>query len=715
MSVNLEVKGNVARLLATENLIVENKNVETASFNVESRVLTLPMWEKSTDEVYDLLVAHEVSHALYTPNEDWDPEIPHQFLNVTEDVRVEKLIKRRFMGLSKTFYKGYQEFYDEDFFELEGKDINEMNLADRINIYYKIGSFQPVSFTDEEKEIVNLIGAAETFEEAQQAALVLYKYCKKKKEEETPATATGDLPNKSQQGEADSGDSTFENNSQYDDGFDDSEEGDGDSVEHESISDDTDLEVETDTASTQKIKNLVDFGAYPSTYLELPQLDLKEVINSNKVVHDYMEDFWKPIMDAMEPGSDRCIFERWDQDFTKFKTSIQKEVNYLVKEFEMKKSASAYQRATVSRTGVLDCSKLHTYRYNEDLFKKVTTLPDGKNHGLVFILDWSGSMGGVMEATLKQLYCLIWFCKKVGIPFGVYAFTQSFNHFDTVRDERGHVIRDVTYERNDKTLHIGREFSLMEFFTSDTSQSVLDRQLKNIWRVMKAQRSFISAIDPPHMGLSGTPLNETIVTLRTLIPSLQKKWGTEKTQCVLLTDGESNHLSADRWISKEQECYGEQRNDPNYTGRWSTRRLRPDRDFIRSRKAGTTYKVPERWWDFTTKLIQMVKDELPDVNFIGMRLIGQRDASDFIKRYHGNYSMESTKLINEYKKKKSVALKVAGYDAYFGIAAQSLNNDSQFDVEEGATKAKIKSAFIKSLKTKKLNKKVLNEFVELIS
>ena len=62
-----------------------------------------------------------------------------------------------------------------------------------------------------------------------------------------------------------------------------------------------------------------------------------------------------------------------------------------------------------------------------------------------------------------------------------------------------------------------------------------------------------------------------------------------------------------------------------------------------------------------------------------------------------------------------MALKVAGYDAYFGIAAQSLNNDSQFDVEEGATKAKIKSAFIKSLKTKKLNKKVLNEFVELIS
>jgi hypothetical protein len=150
MTVNLEVKGNVARLLATENLIVENKKVHTASFNVETRVLTLPLWQKSSDEVYDLLVAHEVSHALYTPNEDWDPAVPHQFLNVVEDVRVEKLIKRKFAGLSKTFYRGYQQFYEEDFFEVEGKDVNKMNLADKINIYSKIGSFLPVTFTEEE-------------------------------------------------------------------------------------------------------------------------------------------------------------------------------------------------------------------------------------------------------------------------------------------------------------------------------------------------------------------------------------------------------------------------------------------------------------------------------------------------------------------------------------------------------------------------------------
>ena len=117
-----------------------------------------------------------------------------------------------------------------------------------------------------------------------------------------------------------------------------------------------------------------------------------------------------------------CFFEP-DSEYQSFKKSAQKEVNYLVKEFECKKSANAYARATTARTGVLDTTNLHTYKFNEDLFKKISILPDGKNHGLVFILDWSGSMQSVMMDTLKQLYNLLWFCKKVNIPFDVYALS----------------------------------------------------------------------------------------------------------------------------------------------------------------------------------------------------------------------------------------------------------------------------------------------------
>ena len=67
MTVNIEIKGNLARLLATEDLMVEHKNVETASFNVESRILTLPQWKTASEFVYDMLVSHEVGHALFTP------------------------------------------------------------------------------------------------------------------------------------------------------------------------------------------------------------------------------------------------------------------------------------------------------------------------------------------------------------------------------------------------------------------------------------------------------------------------------------------------------------------------------------------------------------------------------------------------------------------------------------------------------------------------
>ena len=123
----------------------------------------------------------------------------------------------------------------------------------------------------------------------------------------------------------------------------------------------------------------------------------------------------------------------------------------------MKKSASAYARAATARTGMLDMSKLHTYQYCEDIFKKVTVLPDGKNHGLVFILDWSGSMSYIMKDTIKQLYNLIWFCRKVQIPFDVYAFTNCHPY---------HNMRASRYTAKNNIVCIEESFSLMNLFTS---------------------------------------------------------------------------------------------------------------------------------------------------------------------------------------------------------------------------------------------------------
>ena len=182
MAVQQEIKSQLAKLLATEDLVVEHKQVETAQFNVDTRVLILPIWEKASNTVYDMLVGHEVGHALFTPDQDPAKDIPHGIVNVCEDVRIEKLMKRKYMGIAKTFYRGYTELSDNDFFQVENEDIDSLNLADRINLYYKIGAFVDVSFTDREQEIVDLVGSTETFKEMEDAARLLYEYCVEEKE-----------------------------------------------------------------------------------------------------------------------------------------------------------------------------------------------------------------------------------------------------------------------------------------------------------------------------------------------------------------------------------------------------------------------------------------------------------------------------------------------------------------------------------------------------
>ena len=173
MAVQQEIKSQLAKLLATEDLVVEHKQVSSAQFNVHTRVLILPLCENASNDVYDMLVGHEVGHALYTPDEDFG-DAPQQFVNVVEDVRIEKLMKRRYMGLAKTFYYGYNELHSEDFFEIDGEDISTFNLADRANLFFKIGNFFSLVFSSDEKPIIEMIERCETFDDVKKAALVLY-------------------------------------------------------------------------------------------------------------------------------------------------------------------------------------------------------------------------------------------------------------------------------------------------------------------------------------------------------------------------------------------------------------------------------------------------------------------------------------------------------------------------------------------------------------
>jgi len=103
---------------------------------------------------------------------------------------------------------------------------------------------------------------------------------------------------------------------------------------------------------------------------------------------------------------------------------------------------------------------------------------------------------------------------------------------------------------------------------------------------------------------------------------------------------------------------------------------------------------------------------LPDVNLIGIRLMYSRDLRQFVARYEGEIN---DKKMKQACKDKSYAVSGSGYHQYFGIIMNSLFNDTEFEVQEDASKTQIKSAFMKSLRSKSLNKKVLNQFVELIA
>ena len=714
MAVKHEIKSQLAKLLATEDLIIEHKQVETAQFNVSTRVLILPLWEKASNSVYDMLVGHEVGHAIFTPNVDPPSDIPHSFVNIVEDARIEKLMKRRYMGISKSFYQGYSELFDQDFFNIADEDVNEMNLADRVNLHFKVGNFIDISFNSEESVIVQSISDCGTWEDVIAAARDLYEYCKDNREEsiDMPPQLESNKGSTSQEQSSESK-VDYECEDTVDDSKGQIQQGSSD-VPVDNPADDQ-IEVKTSQSLEENLKDLVNTSGVENIYLEIPEVDLDAVIASNEEIHKEIDGFFNV---QEKRFAEECpslfkahgsVFSAADESFSKFKKSAQKEVSYLVKEFECRKSAASYARSSVARTGVLDCSKLHTYKYNEDLFKKVTSLSEGKNHGLVFILDWSGSMSRVLQDTLKQLYNLIWFCKKVNIPFDVYAFTNEWNHAHWDWKTGAYLHADTTplYKKKQHVLSLNDDFSLMNLFTSKTRIKDLEKQMCNVWRLAQ---SFMGGYNnhysyPMRLSLSGTPLNESLICLHQLLPRFKKEHNLQKVQCIVLSDGEANpvpyHVEVQRRPDEEP-----------YMG---CRRINPGIMSLRDRKLGKVYSIDYHWHQFTDLLLQNLRDNFPSVNFIGIRVLESRDANGFIRMYNETNTDEYLKTVNEWKKTRSFKIKTSGYHAYFGLSSNTLSQNAEFDVDDGATKAKIKSAFVKSLKTKKLNKKVLGEFMELVA
>ena len=730
-----EIKGALAKLLATENLTVEHTKCETASFDVKNRVLSLPLWIAS-ESVYDMLVGHEVGHALYTPAEEWTDmlNVPQSYVNILEDVRIEKAMKEKFPGLRKDFFQGYKELNEKDFFGIEILDLEKLKLIDRINLHYKVGIVdhtKPIPFfSDEENEWVALADKCETFDDVTDLARRIFEWQgeqNEKQEEIDNAPSTEDEgfsgkqmdqmktevgDKEEEEGQADvpntmnqRGESDREESDEFDDMPDQSNEGGfeyNDGV--------------TDKNFADNLKDIADTNDYNNpTYCDVPDVNLNHLIVKPEVWLTGLKEFWNNDV-YTDPDHKDYVgidFSKVDAKYAAFKKKSNQEVNYMVKEFECKKAATAYARASVSKTGVLDTTKLFQYRYNDDIFKKITSTPDGKSHGLIFLLDWSGSMCSQLQQTVKQLLSLAQFCRKVKIPFVVYSFSDSYWEY---RDpEAPYRSRDNDYAAYKNAPKAG-EFSiytqlrLIQLLDSDANKATFDEQAHMLFRL---GAHFENRYDhwgynypiPPNMNLGGTPLNDSLVCLKTIIPTFKAKYGVEKLHVVTLTDGESNTIGV---LQQPRYDY----DTGLYRGGVHGAAV------VRDRKLGYHSKASrDSHSGMTTILLSYLKNRFPESNFIGFRVISGQDCGHFLKwNVSTNQEIDYDAKMKQWRKDKSLCLRnTNGYQELFLLNQKTMNVETEFEVKQDATNAQIRTAFKKSLGAKANNKKVLTNFITQIA
>ena len=166
-TINLDVKSNLAKLLATENITIQHNNVKTASFDVKNRVLTLPIFKQKSGDVYDMLIAHECAHALWTPYEEWqnitDKEL-RSYVNVIEDTRIDKLIQAKYPGVVRNYQNGFDILEKQNFFGISGRDINkDFMIIDKINLRSKSLNRLPFIFSSKDKDWLIKVDAVKSF------------------------------------------------------------------------------------------------------------------------------------------------------------------------------------------------------------------------------------------------------------------------------------------------------------------------------------------------------------------------------------------------------------------------------------------------------------------------------------------------------------------------------------------------------------------------
>ena len=775
--INNEAKSYLANLLATENLTVVHKKVKTASFDVKNRVLTLPIWKHMSNDIIDLLVAHEIGHALYTHLDEWksalDEGLPHSFLNVIEDARIEKLVKRKYPGIVRSFVNGYRELINNNFFGTKDKDVNEMLLIDRLNMHFKTSIVKSdIEFTTAEQLIVKKMENLETFNDVVVLARELSEYCKDEAETKgldqhdmAETENYGDEDSDNQDSDSDNTDNNDEDSdengkSKYaDDDSDDDEDSDNDGDTsgqrgQQNVDEDESTEykpsAETDNYWEDNKDKLVDDKCKDNVYANIHQFkNVKDfIIDYKTVLSDFKSARFNSFREDSAYGSSyKSSYQTLITEYKKFQRSNSKSVNYMVKEFEMKKAATAYTRTKQDKSGVVDPLKLHSYKYNDDIFKRLTITPDGKNHGMMMFIDWSGSMSDKLTPTIHQLMNLVMFCRKVNIPYEVYAFSNSGRnaryHFS---DEVG-TAKKPQYQSGDLT--IDTYLKLINFASSRMTAKEHEEAMSNLYGVSIKFEDYMGrsryrgydddtndawknfALDIPQgYGLSSTPLNCTIAAAMTMVPMFQNKYSIDKMNTIFLTDGcsDGNEYIV---LSKEEAEESKKNNGRHWGsddhGNCYTSFSYDSNLILRNKSNKKNYNSNSNYRDgMTESLLRALKDHT-GTTLTGFFISGTKRLDRYtLDKYFPQYNhydndtkiFDRPKVMAEFRKNKCLVVKEnTGYDEFYLLAGDDMKiTDGQMATpSDNAKKGEIKRLFTQNLKSNRSSRIVMNKFITQVA
>lgn len=723
----IENKSILAKLLATEDLTVEHQKVGTAAFDVKNRKLILPMWGEMSDSLYDLLIGHEVGHARYTPPQGWHDAVLEDmkkkaFYNILEDVRIEKKIKKKYPGLVKSFYQGYRELFEKDFFGVKNSDIDSLTFIDRINLHYKIGAFLNVQFSDTEKEILARLDAAETWDDIKTLAEELYQKAQDEKDTVQETMSLDDM----EFGEADG----FE---ELDDGDAEYLEGEGDIDGPKEQADEYKPEEEqdeyskTDSTFRRREDELLDDSQMPIKYIDLKPYDYKRKVMTPKDIYNCnLDDRFQQWNYAQSEKGTTNLDDKAKELYTEFMRHISPQINAMAAQFDRKKAAQAFRKASISKTGDLNEDKLFAYKLTEDLFKRVTTIPDGKNHGFLMYLDMSGSMDNHMAGTIDQLLTLVLFCQKVNIPFEVYGFTTSYGW--RWGDRQDVSAKDPNFASTEEDIKIVNLFSskfkkaqrtkalhflLMWKETYKTHGWNEDVDQFSVKRTYDENNDYTDG--PFDMG--GTPLNTMLALGVDIANDFREAHRVEILNTIVLTDG-----GATDWV---EESYSSTDRDGNPYTAWTDIRSYGQRLCIRRKGHQITSRKDIDRSNLTAMLAEQYKALTGSkvINFYVTNWNKRQLDSEWYWAHDTSQTYETKWDFNkQWDKQKSSRTGVLtyqpniGWDNMFWIkGAKNLDITEQELQPKSAKKVDVLREFKKHNRNKTKNKIFLNKFVEIIS